>query len=257
MSRAERSELRREGSGVSQPDKRQPRREDGDAASGARPGFARALTAEWRKLASLASTWLTCAATAVLAALVAGSLAPRPDQAGQAVRSVADVAAAGFIVLGALASTGEHAGGQIHRSLLCLPRRGRLLAAKAAVTVCLGGVLAAVTMLACAWAAGLPASRWAFVVAGCIHLTALAAIAAAVGVILRGPVASLGTALVCLVVAPPLLRWSVLPTVIGQGAMEAALDGDGSAAAARIAALAAWTLAVWAVAAAHFMRTDA
>ncbi|MGK5552404.1 ABC transporter permease [Actinomadura kijaniata] len=104
------------------------------------------LSAEWLKLRSVRSTWLNVAAVVVLLALcglwsfaVAGIWDGRPPAERVRMRaappeypmSLALPLCTG--VLGVLAITAEHATGMIRTSLAAVPRRGRLLAAKAGV----------------------------------------------------------------------------------------------------------------------------
>lgn len=102
-----------------------------------------AVVSEWTKLWTLGSTFYTLALTLVLVvglgALVAyeSSVHYSPQQGlwdptGQSLSGLM----AGQLtigVLGALVITGEYATGMIRTSLAAVPRRGRLLAAKAAV----------------------------------------------------------------------------------------------------------------------------
>ncbi|MFL6124391.1 ABC transporter permease [Actinophytocola sp.] len=105
------------------------------------------LRSEWTKFRSLRSTWLTTAVTAVLA-LSVGALAASGQARGYARLSAAEraawdptaasltaitVAQLAIGVLGVLVITAEYATGSIQPSLLAVPRRGRLLAAKAGV----------------------------------------------------------------------------------------------------------------------------
>ncbi|HYQ65119.1 ABC transporter permease [Actinophytocola sp.] len=105
------------------------------------------LRSEWTKFASLRSTWLTATVTVVLAlsvgALSATGQARGYPDASAAERTAWDPTAASLTaitvaqlaigVLGVLVITAEYATGSIQPSLLAVPRRGRLLAAKAGV----------------------------------------------------------------------------------------------------------------------------
>jgi ABC-2 type transport system permease protein len=124
-----------------------------------------AINAELRKLVSLPSTFVAAAISVVgtigVAALNTNSLRGRLDS--DSAGSLADVSTIdsgfnavsfgtiGAIVLGVVAMSSEFsadAGGgrQILTSLACVPRRGRLLAAKAIVLALAVGLLATVTI---------------------------------------------------------------------------------------------------------------
>ena len=105
-----------------------------------RQSFAGAVRAEWIKLRTLTSTWVTSAITIVITVLFGAGLAVgyagSPDRAEEAKTMIATGSVLGMIVvavLGALVITGEYASGQIRSSVMAVPRRGRLFAAKALV----------------------------------------------------------------------------------------------------------------------------
>lgn len=121
------------------------------------------LASEWIKTRSLRSTWIIAAATVVVTVLV--SLLGISAQLGDwHVRLPADFDPAGnsfkgilvgqilIATLGAQMITSEYANGQIATSLATVPRRGALLAAKAAITLLIGGCTAIVTVT-CSFAA--------------------------------------------------------------------------------------------------------
>lgn len=165
-----------------------------------------AFNAELRKLLTLRSLRLT----ALLTALVSLAVPLRYFQAG-------------FLVLGVLAAASEHQGGdQIRATLLAMPRRLPLLAAKVIALTAVTLPLAAVTAP--------PAT---------VYLTLTTLLAAAVGSLLRRAEAATVLLLLAYFVALPLLhRWS------------AYLPGTAAAATA-------WTLGALALAGAAFHRRDA
>ncbi|MDP2711489.1 MAG: ABC transporter permease subunit [Solirubrobacteraceae bacterium] len=128
------------------------------------------LRSEWTKLASLRGTWIKVALALVLAvgmsALIAIVIGATWNDASAADRAAFDPArdalfggifsAIVFVVLGATAATSEYTSGMIRLTLTATPRRGRVLAAKAAV-------VAAITL-----AAGLLANATMFLVAQAI-----------------------------------------------------------------------------------------
>jgi ABC-2 type transport system permease protein len=122
--------------------------EPGTASSASRLARAGdALAFEWTKLRSARSHYWTLLIAAVVTlgvtAIVAVSLAAGP--AASAAGSPVDPLAGSFLafaeyavlpvtVLGALAFTSEYGSGLIHTTVIAVPRRGSVLAAKAAVT---------------------------------------------------------------------------------------------------------------------------
>ncbi|GAA0602243.1 ABC transporter permease [Actinomadura livida] len=104
-----------------------------------------ALHAEWTKLRTLPSTWwllaalagITAAAGAAVTGAVDTSACPDPaacreDTAKLALSGV-QIGQVAAVVLGVLAVGGEYATGTIAATLAAVPRRGAVLAAKAAV----------------------------------------------------------------------------------------------------------------------------
>lgn len=105
-----------------------------------RQSFAGAVRAEWIKLRTLTSTWVTSAITIAITVLFGAGLAMgfagSPERADQAKTMISAGSVLGMVVvavLGALVMTGEYASGQIRSSLMAVPRRGHLFAAKALV----------------------------------------------------------------------------------------------------------------------------
>ena len=105
-----------------------------------RQSFAGAVRAEWIKLRTLTSTWVTSAITIVITVLFGAGLAMgyagSPERADDAKTMISSGSVLGMIVvavLGALVITGEYASGQIRSSVMAVPRRGRLFVAKALV----------------------------------------------------------------------------------------------------------------------------
>ena len=193
--------------------------------------------AELRKLLTLPSlrrtALLTWAGTVLLAYASADALAPLV------------YTQAGFLVLGVLAAASEHqAGGQIRTTLLAMPRRLPLHAAKA-------GVLAAVTVpvaAAIALTSTLPAGEIGRAPAATAYLVSATLIGAAAGGLLRRAVPAVVPVLLLYFVAGPLLRdrfAAYLP--------DTALTDPSRGAAA----LVLWTVSAFALAALAFHRRDA
>lgn len=182
--------------------------------------FAHTLRAEWIKLRSVRSTWLTIACLLVvglgITALATSSngqdyatLSPADraawDPTGLSLRSYI-VAQLVIGVLGILVVTGEFATGLIQASLTATPRRHRLLAAKvalaAAVAVLVGELLMTAAFLlgqAILAARGAPSAGLgdpgvlSAVLGGGLYLAAIGLLAAGLGTILRSTAAALAT----------------------------------------------------------------
>ncbi|WP_081381579.1 ABC transporter permease subunit [Actinomyces oris] len=127
-----------------------------------RQSFVSAVRAEWIKLRTLTSTWVTSGITIAITVLFGAGLAigyaGSPDRADQAKTMIAAGSVLGMIVvavLGALVITGEYASGQIRSSMMAVPRRGRLFAAKALVGSAFSFALG-VLCVALAYAASYP-----------------------------------------------------------------------------------------------------
>jgi hypothetical protein len=113
------------------------------------------LRSEWTKFRGLRSTWLTAAVTVVLGVGI-GTLAATGQARGYPELDAADragwdptagsltaitIAQLAIGVLGVLVITAEYATGTIQPSVVAVPRRGRLLAAKATVLAAAAAVL--------------------------------------------------------------------------------------------------------------------
>lgn len=211
------------------------------------------LRSEWTKLSGLRSTWLTAAVTVVLgvgvSALATSGLANNYAELPQADRAAWDptanslnsilLAQLAIGVLGVLMTTGEYATGSIQPSTLAVPRRGRLLAAKAAVfatvAVLLGqliGFLSFFVGQAVFAGADVPHATLAqpevlrAVLGGGFFLAVVGLLGLALGTVLRSTAAAIGT-LVSLTLLVPLIgqtlpeRWAewmsaYWPPVAGQ-----------------------------------------
>lgn len=118
--------------------------------------FLRTLHSEWIKLRTLRSTWVTSIIALLLAsglgaAFVIGLNSQGDGESWGYVVSGIPFGQIVVAVLGALAITGEYSSGQIRSSLAAVPRRGRLLLAKASVLAMFSFVLGALSILI-AWA---------------------------------------------------------------------------------------------------------
>ena len=204
--------------------------------------------AELRKLLTLPSLrWtalLTWAGTALLA-YAYGVTQPRGDATALAPLGYAQ---AGFLVLGVLAAAAEHqAGGQIRTTLIAMPRRLLLQAAKdltlAAVTLPVAAVTAAISTL--------PAGGGTWTPAATAYLTLTTLLAAAVTGVVRHALPALVLLLSLYFIAGPLLRARF-------GAFSAYLPDTAALDQSRgAAATITWTVTALALAALTFNRRDA
>jgi ABC-2 type transport system permease protein len=238
------------------------------------------LHSEWTKLATVRSTWW-CAGVYAVVVLGLGWLAAAVTDRAPRADIAVTVALTGFgigqlvlVVQGVLAGAGEFTTGMAVASFGAVPRRSRLLAAKVAVLGLAVAALSTVLAVAC-----LLASRVLTVVDGGTPLTdpgvlralglqvAVAVLttvlSVALGTLLRSVAGGTGLVVALVLVLPPLLvadgrRWAVLagealPALrVGADPFLAGPDGW----PAGLAALGAWALAGWALAAVLLERRD-
>ena len=190
--------------------------------------FGDALRSEWTKLRSVRSTFWALTATVVLGIAlgavisaatahayakfsVAAKLSWDPTGVSQSGVAIAQVAIA---VLGVLCISSEYSSGMIRTSLIAVPKRGRVLAAKsmvfAVVTFVVGEVVCFVAFFvgqalisghAPHAALGDPGVARAVAGAG-LYLTALAVLSVAAGALLRRPAAAIVAMVAVLFVLP-------------------------------------------------------
>jgi hypothetical protein len=123
--------------------------------------FPRVVRSEWTKLVSLRSTWFTLGPMAVLTVGLAGAIGygvNRSVEGGDPAPTVGEAVGAVFLpidffvlvigVFGVLHMTGEYGTGLIRATLISVPRRWPVLAAKAVVQVAVNVPLMVVTCLA-------------------------------------------------------------------------------------------------------------
>jgi hypothetical protein len=210
-----------------------------------------AARAELRKLLTLPSlrltALLTCAASLFLVYVFAAAES-RGEPLGDRAVAPIGYAQAGFLVLGVLAAASEHqAGGQLRSTLLAMPRRLPLYAAKAltlaAVTIPVAALIAV--------ASALPAGEPGRAPAAAAYLTLTTLLAAAVAGVVRRAVPAVALLLSLYFVAGPLLR-NRSEAIAAYLPDTAALDPARGA-----AATIAWTTSALAVAALAFHRRDA
>ncbi|SHF79855.1 ABC transporter permease [Geodermatophilus nigrescens] len=179
------------------------------------------LRSEWTKLRTLRSTWW-CTAVYVLVVGSFAWLAAATTRSAPTADSAVGVVLTGFafgqvvlVVLGVLAVTSEF-GGMALSSLVAVPRRTRLLAAKTAVVTAWAAVVTVLLVAGCVLAArtlvavpggvspGDPEVLRAagLQVAGAVLVTVLAA---GLGAVLRSTAGALGLGIALVFVGPPAL----------------------------------------------------
>jgi ABC-2 type transport system permease protein len=190
--------------------------------------FGDVLRSEWTKLRSVRSTFWALTVTVVLgvglgAAIsaaaahgyarssVSGKLSWDPTALSLAGMAIAQL---GIAVLGVLCISSEYSSGMIRASLIAVPKRGRLLAAKSLVFAVVTFVVGEVTSFAAFFvgqalisghaphaALGDPGVARA-VVGGGLVLAALAVLSVAAGALLRHPAAAIAAMLAVTLVLP-------------------------------------------------------
>jgi ABC-2 type transport system permease protein len=202
-----------------------------------------AVRGEWTKLRTLRSSayLLTTLALViiVLTVLVSGGVAETYDQASASERAGLDhvggvlfvplvIGQLAIMVLAALSMTAEHATGTIAASLAAVPRRGRLLAAKATVLALVAfaagqttGLLAFAVGQVVLVAGDVPAADlsqpqlWRALGGTGVYLTLVALLAVAVGVLLRATAGAIFTMVGVAILLPQILP-AVLPQRLGE-----------------------------------------
>jgi ABC-2 type transport system permease protein len=190
--------------------------------------FGDVLGSEWVKLRSLRSTFWALGVTvvlgvalgAVISAVAAHSYARSsaaarlswdPTGYSQSGMAIAQVAIA---VLGVLVISSEYSSGMIRTSLIAVPKRGRVLAAKSLVFAAVTFAVGEVTCFAAFFAGQALISGHAphaalgdpgvarAVAAGGLYLAALAVLSVAAGTFLRHPAAAIAAMIAVLFVLP-------------------------------------------------------
>jgi ABC-2 type transport system permease protein len=213
------------------------------------------LTAEWTKIRSVRSTMWSLLAFVVVAigfsALIAivisntwNSPGDHPNHVTLLTDPTAVLFGAGFglgqlaiCVLGVIVISGEYSTGAIRASLLAVPRRIPLLAAKAAVFALLDLIVSAITVFAVFFITtailrshvSITLSQPGITracIGGILYLTVLGLFALAVGGLIRHTAGAIATVIALVLVVPPLISLipgtiadhvhGYLPTVAGQ-----------------------------------------
>ncbi len=183
-----------------------------------RPGFTDVLRAEASKLWTMRSAWCAMAAMAAgilgVAVFVGATRSLQPDDT--VLGGSLTGATLGLMVgasFGVLMMTGEHTSGMLRTTLLACPRRGLVLAAKAAVTA---ASLFVVALAACslAFLAGAallsgdgyaPGAPWPALVGVALCFSLTGVLGLAVGTLLRHPAGAVTT----------MLAGILLPSLLG------------------------------------------
>jgi ABC-2 type transport system permease protein len=194
--------------------------------------FGDVLRSEWTKLRSVRSTFWALTVTVVLGialgALISAAAAhgySRLSVSGKLSWDPTNMSLSGMVVaqlaiavLGVLCISSEYSSGMIRTSLIAVPKRGRLLAAKSlvfgVVTLVVGEVTSFVAFFvgqalisghAPHATLGDPGVARAVVGAG-LYLTALAVLSVAVGTVLRHPAAAIACMIAILFVLPAIVQ---------------------------------------------------
>jgi uncharacterized protein YfiM (DUF2279 family) len=181
--------------------------------------FADVLRSEWVKLRSVRSTFWALTVTVVLGvglgavisaaaahgyakSSASGKLSWDPTGVSQAGVAIASLA---IVVLGVLCISSEYSSGMIRTSLIAVPKRGRVLAAKSLVFAVVTFVVGEVTCFVAFFAGQALISGHAphaalgdpgvarAVVGGGLYLAALAVLSVATGALLRHPAAAIAS----------------------------------------------------------------
>lgn len=236
----------------------------------------RAIVAELAKLATMPSVVLSILGSVVAAPLLAwvlaaGSDPDAPTSALAVVAATVAVVQAGPILVAVLAVGTEYAGRQIATTLVAVPRRGVLLAAKAiatlAVVAILSALMVALATVAATWTLAEHAAlvdvdhEAARLVGAAASLVLVAALAFGLAVTLRSTIAPLVSMLTLVLAVSPLVatfsehaRW--LPDRAGAllylptGDEVLSRPGGGLV-------LVAWVVAVGIIGVVGFVRRDA
>ena len=183
------------------------------------------ISFEWSKLASVRSTWWSIAATVVVAALGAAllglSAAASAESGVVGAQSAPQIATTGLMLaqlglltVATLTITGEYGTGSLLVTLQAVPRRSRVLAAKAVVVTALGALLGLVTSAVATTGAEIAMGRygvfaWTDAVLTALGVAAyfafLAVFALGIGTLLRSTAGTITTLLLLLLVGPQVL----------------------------------------------------
>jgi hypothetical protein len=190
--------------------------------------FGDALRSEWTKLRSVRSTFWALTVTVVLGVGLGAAIGAAAahgyansgvsgklswDPTGISLTGIA-IAQLGIDVLGVLYISSEYSSGMIRASLIAVPKRGRVLAAKSLVLAAVAFVVGEVTSFAAFFAGqalisghapdaalGDPGVARAVVGAGLV-LAALAVLSVAAGALLRHPAAAIACMMAVTLVLP-------------------------------------------------------
>ena len=190
--------------------------------------FADVVRSEWTKFRSVRSTFWALTVTVVLG-IALGAVISAAAAHGYAKLSAAQklswdptgvsgagmaIAQLAIAVLGVLCVSSEYSSGMIRASLIAVPRRGRVLAAKSLVFAVVTFVVGEVTTFAAFFAGQALISGHAphaalgdpgvarAVAGGGLYLAALAVLSVAAGTLLRRPAAAIGCMVAVLLVLP-------------------------------------------------------
>jgi ABC-2 type transport system permease protein len=266
-------------------------------AGPSRPGFGRLMAAEWTKIRSVKSTLWSYLAFVVVAVgfstLIATVIAHdwnAPGNHPNHARLLADPTAVIFgaglglgqlaiCVLGVIVITSEYTSGTIRASLLAVPNRTPMLAAKAVVFAVLDFVLSAITVFAVFFITiailrshisitlSQPGVTRA-VIGAILYLTVLGLFAMSIGGLIRHTAGGIAIVIATVIVVPPLVGLipgtianhihGYLPTVAGQLVAQTSQEsGDVLSAWQGFGVFCLWTVGLLALCGWLLVRRDA
>jgi ABC-2 type transport system permease protein len=260
-------------------------------------GFGHLMTAEWTKIRSVRSTMWSLLSFVVVAigfsTLIAVVIAHQwnapgdhPNHARLVTDPTSVIFGAGFgigqlalCVLGVIVITSEYSSGAIRASLLAVPHRIPMLAAKAVVFALIDFVLSAITVFAVFYiSTGILHSHVDItlsqtgvtraVIGAILYLTVLGLFALAVGGLIRHTAGAIATVIGLVIVVPPLVSLipgtianhihGYLPTVAGQLVAQTTQEsGDVLSAWQGFGVFCAWTAVLLAACGWLLVRRDA
>ncbi len=224
--------------------------------------FIGAVRAEASKLWSLPATWLLLAATLALTIALSVAFAASVRSGATSAARTLDLGVlavtwtqCGFFLLGVIAATSEHVGGQVRTTLVAIPDRiAQRLAATAALglmSFAAGVVTVAVSITVALLATGTAVGdvgltlvlRLTFSAAG--YLALMTVLSSALGVLVRRAVPTAAVLLVYLLILSPILqdqRWYLLPDIASYTLWFATVPDGAPPALTAWLVIAAWTL---------------
>jgi len=247
------------------------------------PSLGRLVRSEWTKLRSLRSTWWALLLAALIGLGLAAAVAAGVDAGDPSIDALGEdhvalvlgatgTAALVLGVLGALQMSSEYTSGTISVSVIAVPKRRPLLAAKAALLVAVVAPLslavsAGALLIGDAMIEGGLTFSWPAVLGNTAYLTAVAVLGLSLATLTRSTAMAIAVLVAVVFVLPPLLPalpWGWLETLadfLPSAAQESLISTVSGTAplgdAAAVRTLAIWILAPLTAGAVLLTRRDA